>query len=69
MSSELKDIRSKVTPETHAVLSAIADSYGKELGDFVREILAERAEKFVHAARPADRRLRVEGGSGILGDK
>lgn len=69
MALELKDLRLKIDAETHAVLTAIADSYGKDFGEFAREILKERADKFVVAARLADRRLRVEGGVGILGEK
>lgn len=68
MSVELKDIRAKVTPETLAVLSAIADANEKELSEFIREILSDRAERFLRAARLADRRMKVEGGLGILGD-
>ena len=68
MSTELKDLRLKIDPDTHAVLSAIADAYGKDFGEFAREVLKERADRFIHAARLADRRMRVEGGAGILGE-
>lgn len=68
MSEELKDIRSKVSSKTLAVLQSIADSHNKTLNDFIRELLTDKAERFLVAARLADRRLRVEGDSGILGD-
>lgn len=69
MSVELKDVRAKVSPETLAVLTSIADAYEKDLSEFIREILSDRAERFLRAARLADKRMKVEGGSGILGEK
>ena len=69
MAVEMKDIRSKVTPEAWAVLSSIADAQEKEFSEFIREILTDRADTFVRAAKIAERRLRVEGCSGLLGDK
>ena len=69
MSEELKDIRAKVSSRTLSVLQSIADANDKTLHDYVREILTDKAERFLSAAKLADRRLRVEGGSGILGEK
>lgn len=68
MGEQLKDIRTKVTPKTLVVLQAIADSHNKTLIDFIRELLTDKADRFLLAARLADRRLRVEGEPGILGD-
>lgn len=67
MSLDLKDLRAKVTVETDAALEALAVTAGKEKGEVVREILHFWALQQISMANLLDRRLRFEGGKGILG--
>ena len=44
MSADLKDLRAKVTPETDAVLEAVARATGEDRAVIVRKILHDWAQ-------------------------
>ncbi|MGL4648740.1 MAG: hypothetical protein ACRC1H_04980 [Caldilineaceae bacterium] len=71
MSVELKDLRSKVTARTDAVLEALNRATGKDKSEIVREVLDKWAAEQVHAATLIDRCLVAQGepgiGQGIVG--
>lgn len=63
MSDDMLDVRTKLCPRTHAVLTAISKANGKELAELLREITDEWAEHKVHEATLVQRLIRGEGGS------
>jgi predicted DNA-binding protein len=65
MSSELKDLRAKITPRTNAVLEALNRTTGRDKSEIVREILEKWADEQIHAATLIDRLLVGEGEPGI----
>lgn len=65
MSSELKDLRAKITPRTNAVLEALNRSTGRDKSEIARDILDKWAVEQIHAASLIDRMLAVEGEPGI----
>jgi hypothetical protein len=67
MSLDLKDFRGRVTPETDCVLTAEAQSTGRDRQEIVREILHEWAVQRIHGASVLNALLRREGLQGIDG--
>lgn len=65
MSSELKDLRAKITPRTNAVLEALNRTTGRDKSEIVRDILEKWADEQIHAATLIDRLLIGEGEPGI----
>jgi predicted DNA-binding protein len=64
MSRELKDLRGKITLETHCVLRARAKQSGRTEQDIVRDILHEWALRQIHDASMPFNALKFEGISG-----
>ena len=62
--ADLIDVRSKVSPRTHAVLTAISLATGKDIAELVREIADIWAESKVHEATLIQRVLKGEGLAG-----
>ena len=65
MSADLKDLRTKVTPRTNAVLEAINRATGRDKCELAREVLDKWAAEQIHAASLIDRMLAAEGEPGI----
>ena len=65
--SELIDVRSKLSPRTHAVLSAVSQASGKEMAELIREMADAWADSRVHEATIVARVLRGEGLVGSSG--
>lgn len=65
MSSELRDLRAKVTAEAYCVLEAETRVTGKEKSEIVREILHAWALEQMRKATVLDRLLIAEGMAGI----
>jgi hypothetical protein len=65
MSEPLKDLRAKVTPETDAVLEAVARASGRDRSEIVREVLHDWATGEIGKASMVHRMLRAEGLPGI----
>lgn len=65
MSEPLKDLRAKVTPETDAVLEAVARASGRDRSEIVREILHDWAIEEIDKASMVHKMLRAEGLPGI----
>jgi hypothetical protein len=61
---ELKDVRAKLTPESHCVLMAYAEAHGLDASEVVRDLVAEWARKQVHVAELTRRNLAREGLAG-----
>lgn len=59
--SDLVDLRAKITPRTHAVLSAVSQASGRDISELVREITDLWADERVHEAKVIARVLRSEG--------
>lgn len=64
MAAELRDLRAKVTAETHCALEAEALVTGRDRSEIVREILHEWALGQMEKATVLDRLLRAEGVAG-----
>ena len=64
MSLERKDIRAKLSPEAHALLRAICEVDGVDMGDFIEAALLPVIEKRVHDAIALASRLPRPGISG-----
>jgi hypothetical protein len=73
MSEPLKDLRAKVTPETDAVLEAVARATGRDRSEIVREVLHDWALIEIGKASMVHKMLRAEGlpgiGEGIAGNR
>jgi hypothetical protein len=67
MSAELKDLRGRITVETHCVLEAEHRVSGEDRAEIVRRVLHEWAMQKLEAAKVADGLLRSEGLPGIAG--
>lgn len=65
MAAELKDLRTKITARTSAVLEALNRSTGRDKSEIAREILDKWAVEQIHSATLIDRMLMVEGEPGI----
>lgn len=65
MADDLIDLRSKVSPRTHAVLHAVSIATGREMAELVREVMSAWAETKIHEATVVSRVLRSEG---VVGD-
>lgn len=65
MSEPLKDLRAKVTPETDAVLEAVARASGRDRSEIVREVLHDWALDEIGKASMVHKMLRAEGLPGI----
>lgn len=65
MSVDLKDLRTKITPRTNAVLEAVNRATGRDKSELAREVLDEWAAEQIHAASLIDRCLAAEGEPGI----
>lgn len=68
MSLDLRDIRIKVSPSTHAWLEAKSRVTGEDISSIARELLDARADSELAVARLADHLMRREGLPGIAGD-
>ena len=66
MSEPLKDLRAKVTPETDAVLEAVARASGRDRSEIVREVLHGWAVEQIDKASMVHKMLRAEGLPGIV---
>lgn len=65
MAAELKDLRAKITAETHCVLEAVNRVTGQDKSEVVREILHTWALEKLRIAKITDSMLRAEGMPGI----
>ena len=65
MSADLKDLRTKVTTRTDAVLEAINRATGRDKCELAREVLDKWAAEQIHAASLIDHMLKAEGEPGI----
>jgi hypothetical protein len=65
VSVELKDLRTKITPRTNAVLEAVNRATGRDKSELAREVLDKWAAEQIHAASLIDRMLVAEGERGI----
>lgn len=61
MSLELRDLRAKITPETHCALMAAARATGKEQSEIVRHVLHSWAEEQMRTAMVLQGLLASEG--------
>lgn len=61
MSAELKDLRTKVTRETHCWLEAESRTTGRDKAEIAREILHQHALRKIREAEILDGLLRAEG--------
>lgn len=61
MSLDLRDLRAKVTPETHCALVALAQATGRDQSEIVREVMHAWALQQVNAAAALQRLLMAEG--------
>lgn len=50
MSLPGKDFRCELSHEVHAVLKAVSEARGIDMGDIVRDVLATWAQEQIHAA-------------------
>lgn len=69
MSSELRDLRAKITIETDCVLEAMNRQTGKDKSEIVRGILHDWAVGHIGMARILDKLLISEGIAGTAGDR
>jgi hypothetical protein len=67
MASDLKDLRGKITVETHCALEAESRVSGKDKNEIARRVLHEWAVKKLEVAKVTDALLRSEGLPGIAG--
>lgn len=67
MALERKDVRFKLDADMHAALDAIADVDGKDLGEFVEEIVVSVVRRRVHDATVLAERLLKAGITGSNG--
>jgi len=65
VSADLKDLRTKVTTRTDAVLEAINRATGRDKCELAREVLDKWAAEQIHAASLIDHMLKAEGEPGI----
>ncbi len=68
MSTDLKDLRAKITIHAYSFLEARARVTGVDISSQVRDILQRWAEEQLHIATVADRLIRSEGMPGIAGE-
>lgn len=68
MTTELRDLRAKVTVETDAVLDSQAKSSGKDRSEIVREVLHAWALDRIHEGTLLNARLKAEGLGGLDGE-
>lgn len=68
MSLDLHDLRLKVTPLTHAWLSARARVTGDDINTIVRDLLDLHSRRELEIAKVADALMRREGLPGIAGE-
>lgn len=61
MSADLIDFRTKLTPRSHAVLTAVARASGREMSELVRELVDRWADERVHESTLVLRLARGEG--------
>lgn len=61
MSAELKDLRAKITLETHCWLEAEARATGRDKPEIVREILHQHALRKIREAEILEGLLKAEG--------
>jgi hypothetical protein len=64
MSLDLRDLRTKITPEAEIALEVEAAITGRDKSEIVRELVQEWAERRIHAATVLADRLRREGHNG-----
>ena len=67
MSEPLKDLRSKISAETDAVLEAVARTSGRDKSEIVRDVLHEWCLGEIAKASMMDKLLKAEGLPGISG--
>lgn len=61
MSQELRDFRSKITPQTDMALDAQSRAFKRDKADIAREVLHQWALKKILEANVLSRLLRAEG--------
>lgn len=65
MSLDRKDIRAKLSPEHHAMLKAICEADGVDVGEYIEAVLVPVIERRVHGAMMISTSLL---GQGITGN-
>lgn len=68
MSTELRDLRAKITVETDSVLDSIARATGRERSEIVRDWLHQRALQEIAVHKLLASRLKAEGITGNDGE-
>lgn len=68
MSTELRDLRAKITVETDSVIDSIARATGRERSEIVRDWLHQRALQEIAVHNVLKKRLAAEGITGNDGD-
>lgn len=66
MSAELRDFRSKITPQTDMALDAMSRAFKRDKADIAREVLHQWALRKILEANVLSRLLRAEGVSGAV---
>jgi hypothetical protein len=61
MSAELRDFRSKITPQTDMALDAMSRAFKRDKADIAREVLHQWALRKILEANVLSRLLRTEG--------
>lgn len=64
MSTELKDFRGKITPDTDAVLEAINRTSGRDKSEIAREVLHKWATEQIHTSTLITQLTKGEGRTG-----
>jgi hypothetical protein len=68
MSTELRDLRAKITVETDCVLDSIARGTGRERSEIVREWLHQKALEYMAVQKILNKRMAAEGITGQDGE-
>ena len=66
--SDLRDLRAKITPEADQVLEAVSRASGKDKSELVREVLHEWSARKLHEATLIHRLAHREGTEGRGGE-
>lgn len=69
MALELKDVRAKLDPEAHRILSALAISTGRDMGDLFRDAVDLYITDEIRKAHAAKVFLRMLGSEGTAGER
>jgi hypothetical protein len=66
MSAELRDFRSKITPQTDMALDAMSRAFKRDKADIAREVLHQWALRKILEATVLSRLVRAEGVSSAV---